>query len=127
MQRLMTFASVLLGAGRPELLDLAEAWLNQAQDIFPFDPSVHIVLGRLMLIRKNGEAAERWFHQAAEETAGTEEAGVVRAWQAIAAAAAGRPKARAQLRRCLKQDLPFSLRQRVESLLAAGEEPEAEE
>lgn len=117
MRRLLTFGTVILEADRPEFLDLAEGWLFRAQDIYPFDPSVHICLGRLMIVRGNVEAADTWFRQAAEETAGTNQACVVRAWQAVTAASSGHPKSTALLRSCLKQDLPFTLRQRVESML----------
>ena len=118
MQRLLAFGSALANADRPEFLDLAERWLNQAQEIYPFDPWVHIGLGRLMLRRGNAEAAETWFSQAAEESADTGQADLARVLQAIAAAMAGRPKATALLRACLKQDLPFEMRQYVEKMIA---------
>jgi hypothetical protein len=117
MRNGLTFGTVILEADRPEFLALAERWLFRAQEIYPFAPAVHICLGRLMLCRGEVEAAETWFRRAAEETAGTNEASVVRAWQAVAAATSGHPKAPALLRSCLKQDLPFTLRQRVEGML----------
>jgi hypothetical protein len=117
MQRLLVFGTVILEADRPELFELAEGWLLRAQAIYPFDPAVHIGLGRLMLWRGNAAAAETWLRQAAAETAGTNQACLVRAWQAVAAATAGHPQAPALLRSCLKQELPFTLRQRVEAML----------
>ncbi|MFN0076920.1 MAG: site-2 protease family protein [Prosthecobacter sp.] len=116
MQRLLAFASIIADSGRTELLQTAREWCERAHQIYPFDPTVHQLMGIILVEQRNTTDARAWLHsgtniEGIESTATT-------AWLAISTAMEGHPYVARLLKKSLKQELSFPLKRRVEEALA---------
>ena len=123
MWRLIDLASTIPSARHSQRLDLAATWCGQAREIYPYDVAVQVLAAFVRLEQGDAAAARTELAAARKAAAGTNQAVQVQAWLALAAALEQDPKAADLLRRSLRQQLPYQLKQRLEEALRKLTEP----